>query len=444
MEPAFALAEPDAFDRFAAGNFGELDDDAKEEYWATLALRHCPGLGARSQAKLAKKFGTAVQICRSCKEWPSLGVSALSAENFASESWRPAAKKEWDCAKKSGAGILLWSGRDYPELLRELPDAPILLYFRGALSLLAGPCLAVVGARNPTIENARLTRALAGQIAASGITVVSGMALGIDREAHIAAMAEIGSSIGVLGTGMDIAYPRSNRDIYAQMARRGLLVSEFAPDTPPKAANFPIRNRIISGLSIGVVVVEAAERSGSLITARLALEQNRHVFAAAGSSASARSQGCANLICQGAKPVSSAEDILFDLAANLSGFAGSSRSRPATRRVKARKSLLSLTGEDGETRPRARRVKTQNNPLDLPGEDGETRRAQETDAAARQLLTKSDSEKILAVLAATDKAHADVLLEKTGLGPGELSVALLGLEMLGQINRLPGSFFEKA
>lgn len=186
-------------------------------------------------------------------------------------------------------------GPGIPPLLRAAIDAPLLLYCRGDLALLRAPGFAVVGSRKATRHGRAVAEYMARSLSACGITIVSGMALGIDRVAHEAALARIGRSIGVLGTGIDMLYPLENQAVFDAMERRGLLLSEFAPGTPPQAGNFPIRNRIISGLSLGVLVVEAAHRSGSLITARLALEQNREVYAVPGPALDAHCLGCQDL-----------------------------------------------------------------------------------------------------------------------------------------------------
>lgn len=399
----------------AAKTLAELEADARQEYWATLALRHCPGLGARSQVKLLKRFASAASACHAFREWPQLGVPANCAQNFASELWRDGAKKEWDCAKRSSAQILLWLSAEYPASLRELADAPVLLYCRGNLSLLAGPCVAIVGTRNPTVEGLRMAAAIAGPISASGLTVVSGMALGIDREAHIAALEGVGRSIGILGTGIDVDYPKTNSDIFAKMRRDGLLISEFIPDAAPVACNFPIRNRIISGLSLGVVVIEAANRSGSLITARFALEQNREVFAVPGSPLNSHYGGCQNLIRQGARAIFSPDDLLLDLAPSLRAFGSAPRHDAEGERDK--------------------------DILAPPEPEGDETATAENDAALG-LLGTTDAEKVLALLRGDGPMQIDILLDQTGLDSGKLSAALLALEMLGRIRPLPGAFYE--
>lgn len=210
----------------------------------------------------------------------------------------------------AGAGVISLGCDDYPALLKEIHDAPVLLFYRGDLRLLQRPMVAVVGSRRPSRSGVSDAQAFANALSESGITVVSGMALGIDGAAHRGALSGPGSSIGVLGTGLDVCYPRRNQDLYTQLGERGLLLSEFPLGAGPRRHQFPLRNRVISGMSLGVLVIEAAINSGSLITARQALEQNREVFALPGSIHNPASRGCNALIRQGAKLVETLADIL--------------------------------------------------------------------------------------------------------------------------------------
>lgn len=202
----------------------------------------------------------------------------------------------------------------YPALLKEISDPPELLFYRGQLSTLDRPMLAMVGSRRPSRRGADDARDFADILARAGMGIASGMALGIDAAAHRGALAAEGATVAVLGTGADICYPRSHRGLYDDIAQRGLILSELPPGSPPLRHHFPRRNRLISGLSLGVLVVEAAIKSGSLITARLALEQNREVFALPGSIHNPASRGCNGLIRSGAKLVESIDDILEELS----------------------------------------------------------------------------------------------------------------------------------
>lgn len=216
----------------------------------------------------------------------------------------------------------------YPALLREIIDPPLVLHFRGDLSLLDRPSIAVVGSRRSTPYGVNAAAQLSRQLAASGLVIVSGLARGIDAAAHQAAL-EAGTTIAVLGTGIDIAYPRANLPLYRKIAEQGLVVSEFPPKAPPKPEHFPIRNRVIAGLSLGTVIVEATTRSGSLITARMAAEQGREVFAVPGSIFSAGSEGTHRLVQYGAKLVHDANDVLEELPKELQlGQAGTEAPEP--------------------------------------------------------------------------------------------------------------------
>jgi DNA processing protein len=218
----------------------------------------------------------------------------------------------------SGAHILAASDAGYPRLLRESPDAPAVIYVLGEPSALAEPQIAMVGTRNPTAGGRDTARRFAGWFAQAGLVITSGLALGIDTACHEGALQANGLTLAVLGCGLDICYPRENRKLFERVARSGALVSEFAPGTEPRAALFPQRNRIIAGLSSGTLVIEAASRSGSLITARLAGIAGREVFAIPGSIHNEMVRGCHELIRQGAKLVEKPEDVLSELKISLS------------------------------------------------------------------------------------------------------------------------------
>lgn len=298
--------------------FADLDEGARAELWAALALRHSPGIGPRTVRRLLAGFGSALAAVQAAngggREWAQAGVRPHMAAPVAEGRWREAARQEWDAVRMCRCAILLWTDPRYPARLREVPDAPALLYCRGDASLLANHAVAVVGSRLSSRAGRGVAADIAYSLSSAGVTVVSGLARGIDREAHVAALEEVGSTIGVLGTGIDVVYPPEHADVFARMESTGLLLSEYAPGTLPLPGHFPVRNRIISGLSVGVLVVEAAARSGSLITARLALEQGREVYAVPGPATAQYTCGCRGLIEQGARPVSTAEEVLADLA----------------------------------------------------------------------------------------------------------------------------------
>ncbi|HEU6435949.1 MAG TPA: DNA-processing protein DprA [Nitratidesulfovibrio sp.] len=298
--------------------FADLDAAGRAELWAALALRHSPGIGPRTVCRLLRGVGSALAAVQAAdgggRGWAEAGVRPHRAAPVASGAWREAARQEWDAVRVCRCSILLWTDPRYPARLREIPDAPAVLYCRGDASLLANHAVAVVGSRLSSRAGRGVAADIAYSLSSAGVTVVSGLARGIDREAHVAALEEVGSTIGVLGTGIDVVYPPEHADVFAHMEATGLLISEYAPGTLPLPAHFPVRNRIISGLSVGVLVVEAAARSGSLITARLALEQGREVYAVPGPATAQYTCGCRGLLEQGARPVTTAEDMLSDLA----------------------------------------------------------------------------------------------------------------------------------
>lgn len=215
-----------------------------------------------------------------------------------------------------GATVICPDDQRYPKLLKEITDPPAVLYVQGRVELLDSLCLAMVGSRAATSYGKRCSFTLARDLAASGVTVVSGLALGIDSEAHTGALSVPGATIGVLGCGLDVVYPRNNRSLYDRIRKEGLLVTEYPLGTKPDGFRFPARNRIISGLSRGVVVVEAARKSGSLITAEMALDEGREVFAVPGQIDSLKSDGTHWLLQQGAKLVQSVADICDDIHAD--------------------------------------------------------------------------------------------------------------------------------
>lgn len=296
-----------------------LDDDGRKEYWAALALRHTAGLGVRGACLLLSHFGSAYEAVMNIPAWPEAGVPAQKAEGYLNNAWRLKARPEWEAARTLEASIVLWTDKRYPALLKELPDAPALLYALGDTSLLGAPCVAVVGSRDCSGAALDFTAAASEKLSAAGITVVSGMAFGADGYAHHAALNGPGRTIAVMPGGVDMPFPSGHRDLYLDVAERGLLISEMPPGWVPGPGAFPVRNRLISGLSLGVLVVEASHaRSGSLITARLAAEQGRNVYVPSPDALRAPCrEGTKKLLLDGAKPVFNAGDILADLLPHL-------------------------------------------------------------------------------------------------------------------------------
>jgi DNA processing protein len=290
-----------------------MPQDSDLAAWLRLTL--VPGLGDQGVRKLLSQFGLPSQALAAPRSDLARALGEPLAARLLADERAADIEAALRWAAQPGHAIVTLADAAYPRALLEIPDPPSLLYVRGQAALLAARGVAIVGSRNATAQGLANAESLARALSEAGVTVVSGLALGIDAAAHRGALAGRGSTVGVLGTGIDVAYPTRNSELFAALSRQGAIVSEFPLGTPPVAANFPRRNRIISGLARGVLVVEAALDSGSLITARLAGEQGRDVFAVPGSIHSPLSKGCHALIKQGAKLVESAQDVLGEIAA---------------------------------------------------------------------------------------------------------------------------------
>ncbi len=284
--------------------------------WLTLAFT--PGLGPTTLKKLVERFGSARQILaasrRALEECGFLRKDSLAALCDQRSIAAAAADKELRLAKKAGTTLLCWDNPLFPPLLKEINDPPVILHVLGNPQLLSAPGIALVGARAASSYGLQVAERLATELARLDLVITSGFALGIDTAAHRGALAAGGKTIAVMGCGLDIVYPSQNQKLHTQIAAHGAIISETPLGTLPEGFRFPARNRIISGLSLGVVVVEAAHRSGTLITAHQALEQGRDVFAIPGRIDSPKSEGCHRLIQEGAKLVHSAADITGELA----------------------------------------------------------------------------------------------------------------------------------
>lgn len=278
--------------------------------WLRLTLT--PGIGGETQRKLLAAFGLpeAIYAASPLEVRRVIGSRAEPLFEFDAKN---AVDRSLDWAHQPGQHIICLADDSYPAALLEIPDPPSVLYVRGDPALLNTPGIAMVGSRNATPQGIQTAEAFARTLAGRGLSIISGLALGIDAAAHRGALAANGKTLAVIGTGADRIYPPRNKDLALAIAEHGVIVSEFPLGTPALAANFPRRNRIISGLARGVLVVEAAPESGSLITARLAAEQGREVFAIPGSIHSPVARGCHKLIKQGAKLVETAQDILDEL-----------------------------------------------------------------------------------------------------------------------------------
>ena len=366
-----------------------------------VELNMTPGIGPRAAAKLLERFGSAGAVFNATRgDLEHLRLAPEAVDAIIGRELQARAEAEIDEVRQLGGDILLLDDGVYPSSLREIYDPPIVLYVKGAWSdCLDQPCLGVVGSRRCSTYGQNSASMLARDLAKRGVTVVSGFARGIDAAAHRGALEAGGRTIAVLGTGLDEIYPRDHKKLAADiLAQGGALVTQFPLKTPPVSENFPYRNRIISGLSLGIVVVEAAENSGSLITARLAIEQNREVFAVPGNITSRNSFGTNYLIKgAGAKLVQQWQDIAAELPPQIS----------------AKLLPPSLTKE----KPISDRLSL------LP--DG----ISATETAVIKLLTPDSP------------AHVDWLVEKSKLPVSELTAALLNLEIRDLVRALPGRCF---
>jgi len=279
--------------------------------WIELSL--IPGLGGQTLRRLLSEFGLPHRILGASRSQLSRVVPEGAAVRIQERGRRADVERALAWASRPGHAVITLAEAEYPRLLLEIPDPPILLYVSGKIPLLSSPALAVVGSRNATPQGLKNAQSFARALSDAGLTIVSGMALGVDAAAHRGGLEGSSSTVAVLGTGIDMVYPRRNEPLSAEISNKGTLVSEFPLGTPPHAGNFPRRNRLISGLARGCLVVEAALDSGSLITARLATDQGREVFAIPGSIHSPLSKGCHALIKQGAKLIESAQDVLEEL-----------------------------------------------------------------------------------------------------------------------------------
>ena len=383
---------------------------SREEELHWLALRLIPGLGARTSGKLLDRFRTPQAIFRASRtELEAAGVSGAVAQSISSGCTFEDAVAQQEKMAETGTVVVTMGDARYPQPLREIFDPPILLYARGRVELLQSIALGVVGTRRPTPYGLAVTERLSSDLAHAGLTIASGMARGIDSAAHKGALAVGGDTIAVLGCGADVVYPSENRKLAAELAVKGLMVSEFPMGTVAFPQNFPIRNRIISGISVGVLVVEGAQYSGSAITAKLAMDQGREVFAVPGNITSKLSWGPNLLIKQGARLVQDWNDVIAELP-------------PESRRHLIDRGRERILAEGGAT-PQAAPASL----LDgAPPEIG--------DAARRALES----------LHVDAPVHLDDLLEKVGdTSPSELIAALFELEMLGLVKQLPGKNFVK-
>jgi DNA processing protein len=358
-------------------------------YWLALSLT--PGIGSILIKRLLDRFKTAEAVFRApLKELLRIeGLREKVAGEIQKGPLEKVVKRELSLLEEVGGKIVTLKDDDYPKRLKDIYDPPALLYLRGELRREDELAIAIVGSRKTSPYGRWVTEKIGEDLARHGVTVVSGMARGIDSVAHKGALQGGGRTIAVLGCGVDVIYPSENRNLFYQIIEQGAILSEFPMASPPEGGHFPKRNRVISGLSIGVVIVQASAESGSLITAGYALEQGREVFAVPGNIGVEGSRGTNQLIKQGAKLVESSEDILEEIL------------------------------------PQWRR-------------EGETVQKVET-----PVLGLTEEEKILYGLLGETPLHIDAVIRESQWDPGKVSSLLLNLELKGLISQWPGKCFSK-
>ncbi len=363
-----------------------------------------PGVGPRAATKLLERFGSPDAVFHASRtELESLRLTPESIESIMKREFHEKAVVELERVKALGGDVLILDDGSYPNLLREIDDPPIVLYVKGDWQgCFDQPCVGVVGSRMCSTYGENSSEMLARDLSSRGITVVSGLARGIDTAAHKGAIRGNGKTVGVIGTGIDSVYPRENTGLVREIiASGGCLVSQFPIGTPPIKENFPYRNRIISGLSHGVLIVEASERSGSLITARLAMEQNREVMAVPGNITSGNSFGTNYLIKCGAKLVQQWQDVVAELPSEIAATI----LPPKIDQPKA---------EDAVRQPEL-----------IPSDMTEHEMA------------------IWSLLSPDEGTHIDILLETSGLSFGDLNTALVALDIRDLIRVLPGKHYAR-
>ena len=354
-----------------------------------------PGVGLVTQNRIRQRLPQLDALFSLSEDGlADVGIPKEARTPIRRRAFREEAEKIYNFAANTGVHIIVAGTPDYPELLSEIHDPPTVLYARGNLDALALPCVAIVGTRRPSVYGTRMAEEFGADLGERGLCVVSGLARGVDAAAHGGCLEKNGTTIAVLGSGIDVIYPRENQHLAARIAQKGLIISEFLPGTAPSPYNFPIRNRIVSGISLGALVIEAGERSGSLITARLAMEHNREVFALPGNVTSPISIGPNFLIKQGAKLVQSWRDVVSELPEKIR--------RDIFLREDARLS-------------------------DMP----------EADAVSE------DGARLLKLLKEDEAVHFDVLAEQFELNIPRISCALMELETAGLARQLPGNIYVK-
>jgi DNA processing protein len=370
-------------------------------FWLALSLT--PGLGASRIKKLIEHYGSVEQVFRATlTELEASGMQAVSAQSIATGKSLELAQQECGKAVEARARIISLSDPEYPARLKEIYDPPVILFVKGSVEVLSQAGIAMVGTRHPTPYGSGMAERLSTDLAVRGLVIISGLARGVDTASHRGAVAGKGKTVAVLGTGIDVMYPKENTRLAEQIiALGGALITEFPVGTFPAPQNFPIRNRIISGMSAGVLVVEAAEYSGTRITSRLALEQNRDVYAVPGNVTNKNAWGPNTLIKQGAKLVATWEDVWEELPTDVQ--------------------VALSAGQNESPEP-------------------------ETASLFPDEAISPHEKKILKLLKADESTHIDELVEllEAEVSASEIFAALFELELSGKIRQLPGKNFVKS
>ncbi len=361
-----------------------------------LALQLTPGLGARLTGKLLRKFGSPEEVFRApLTALEGCRLTAAVAQAVHSRQAFREAEKELAEVRRLGCHLIHWEETEYPQRLLEIYDPPPLLYVRGDVAVLARHAMAMVGTRRPTPYGNQIAERLAKDLAERGLVIVSGLARGIDSSAHRGACAAArGATVGVLGCGINVVYPKENRKLFAEVEKRGAIISEFTLGAHPAPENFPVRNRIVAGIGLGAVVVQGAQYSGSLITARLAMEFGREVFGVPGNVTEGASFAPNQLIKQGAKLVTGWEDVVEELPTEIRAELFPVDTTTAAERASLFEAALSAT-----------------------------------------------EKKLYELIRVEEAIHVDELVERTGLSSSETLASLCEMEMRGVIRQMPGKQF---
>lgn len=406
-----------------------------DTYW--LALRRIHGAGPRTCRVLLERFGSAEQVFKT----PEAGIAAAGvprplAHAIGSFTDFASFEKELCELPRLGARLVRWTDADYPSNLKHIADPPPYLFARGVLTDDDRGCVAVVGARAASEAGLRMAERMGFELAAHGFIVVSGLARGIDGAAHRGALQAGGRTIAVLGCGIDVAYPPEHRQLGETIVEQGgAILSELPLGAAPIPENFPSRNRILSGLSLGVVIVEAAEKSGSLITARLALEQDRQVFAVPGSPLSGKTRGSNRLIKQGAVLVECVEDVIEDLAPQLAGFTSEAPAEPAASPATPSRVMAASAAATTQSAPSRKESRGTGIAAIRAPAAGAAVFAGSNDEESEQIKT------ILNCLTDAEKLHVDAVIESCQLTPQTVLKLLLELELRGMVVQHPGKLF---